>query len=1082
MKATFTKKIAVLCLSAVMALGVGVGVSSMRTVEAATIRKAYDFTTVNSSYVVNTKITVTDDANAQGVVFPKTYKIGEVTTTIDSVTYPSGIVEKVDDKINLDELGKYSIAYKGVSGTPAVTTIYYENFIVNNEFLDSLGGATGSKYSEVNPDIPGIKVSIKDGTSAKFNSVISLDDKASDGFVELIKFKHNSSYTMIRRLKITVTDALNPSNYFAVNWDTINNGVGGYFNVNTSTIPAYGLLASGDRPYVNGSTIAHLVYIDGVRYLNKNKNGTMGLGIADYIIKFNPETNQVVFVNPNDSTAKKHLIADLDCVEAYPANTKVFGGFTSNEVYISISGENFEVPTIEPVVLKLGNVSGSELESLYDLNTVYDKSAPTITIDCVETVSGAVYAKLGSDFTIPQATAIDANKASEVTYRVYKNYTAASKAYVSFDSATRSFKLAENVVYTIEFTSTDAYGNKAVKTLKVIPKKESALTGGDIIIDDNIRFAANKFSFVNGNVCVAPIFNTFESLNKDSARELNLTITKDNAVVFAKEYTAKDFVDGVPTLDYQVVSAGNYVVTYKLNDNINSAEYSYTVTATSQNVVNFVGKPLLQRNYIALMSYPKPDFTAYTFADKLTSATTQVFVSYDDGAWEAISGESFVVKNASTIKFKYVAGNNEIVTENANIIDVRNADAIANNSEIVYKGSNANLDLTKYFTGDFVIESVAPANEMRFVANIDRKVTNTCKISYINPLTFNDGNIISIALKTLNDYSDYTSLSFVFTDAYDPTNVLRVTYEVINNETNIIVNDLAPYLITTSIYEQSYNVKYNISNKRVTTSNVNFDYDWQPTNNLFYFDVELGGITGSYAGVIINTISNQKFTTSTKTDNTQPLLNYTSSAGTYPIDSDITIYKPNCLDILTPFILNKNTVKVKVTLSKKPVTSVDGVLLDGTQDPNRDYVVKLAEFATYKVDYYIYDTAGNEYAKTYRFTGADTNKPVITLGYNFTEDTIHNVTLGKPFTISYDVTDDYTVPEKLVIAVKIISDADLRVVYTANPQETITQDSDLLNLITDTCTITRKGMYTVYIYATDEAFNTSYAKYKLNVQ
>ena len=44
------------------------------------------------------------------------------------------------------------------------------------------------------------------------------------------------------------------------------------------------------------------------------------------------------------------------------------------------------------------------------------------------------------------------------------------------------------------------------------------------------------------------------------------------------------------------------------------------------------------------------------------------------------------------------------------------------------------------------------------------------------------------------------------------------------------------------------------------------------------------------------------------------------------------------------------------------------------------------------------------------------------------------------------------------------------------------QAKDDYTLITDTCTITVKGMFTVYVYAMDEAGNTVYAKYKLNVQ
>ena len=1083
MKATFTKKIAVLCLSAVMALGVGVGVAGIKTAEAASFKK-YDFTKVNSSYVVNTYVSVTDDVNATGVVFKKTETVtGGAQATIDSITYPSGIVRKVEDSLWLDELGKYSISYKSVVG--AETTIYYEEFIVNNEFLNSLTGSAGVKNSIVDPTKPGVTVELKDGNSASFNAVVDLNNRADDGFVKLLTYSAAIDYTKVKNFTITITDALDSSNYVQVVMETVNNGIATYFRAGTSQLPSHGLTPSSGQPFNVGGRIGTLVYVDGERYLNYNYAGTNGLGVSNISIFYNPVNHRIGFSVP--SFDRMRLIGDLDLQEAYPKNSKVFKGFSSNEVYISLSASNFVIPNpVTGTVFELGTLTGSQLEAQLDQNVVYDNAAPTISVDCKETVAGAVYAKLGKDFVIPTATAVDANGASEVSYKVYKNYTATSKTYVSFDSQKRSFKLVENVPYTIEYTATDSYGNLAVKTLKVVPVVSDTLTGGDIIVDDNIRFAANKFAFVSGAVCNTPIFNTFDSLNDDNARELTLTITKGDEVVYDKYFTARDFIEGVPALGYQPVSIGEYTVTYKYNDNINSDSVTYTITATSNNVVNYTEQPLLLRNYVAGMTYQKPDFTAYMFANDVTAAATTVSYSYDDGAnWTVINGDSYkIALDKTQIKFKYSsAGATDIITDNAPIVDVRRDDAIANGDEVVLKtvknGPSPNLDVAKYFTGDFTLQSVAPANEMRFVSNVRR---GTNKLSFINPLTFDDANLITIAAKTETEFADYESITFIFTDAYDPTNQLRVKYEVMNNETNIIINDETPYLITTKLHGTAYNVKYNIANKRVNVSNINFSVDWQPKNNLFYFDLELGGLKGSYAGVIINTISNQKFTTATKNDNSKPILNFISSAGTYPVGSDITIYKPNCLDILTPFIFKGETVKVKVTLNKKPVTDVNGVLLDGTQDPNKDYIVKLAEFATYKVDYYIYDQAGNEYAKTYRFTGSDTNKPVITLGYGFTENTIHNVTLGKPFTISYDVTDDYTIPEKLIVAVKIIHDDDMRVVYTAQPQETITQDSDLLNLITDTCTITRKGMYTVYIYAADEASNTAYAKYKLNVQ
>ena len=162
--------------------------------------------------------------------------------------------------------------------------------------------------------------------------------------------------------------------------------------------------------------------------------------------------------------------------------------------------------------------------------------------------------------------------------------------------------------------------------------------------------------------------------------------------------------------------------------------------------------------------------------------------------------------------------------------------------------------------------------------------------------------------------------------------------------------------------------------------------------------------------------------------------------------------------------------------------SEEGVLLNGIDnDPTKNYTVVVSDYVVYKVEYIVTDCAGKTDSPNFFFRGVDAVAPQITLGFGFTEETIHNVTLGKPFSIDFTVTDDISSNENIYTRVMIINDLTGRITYSEKPMEYAESENDY-KLITDTCTLTEKGMYTVYVFASDEVDNTSFAKYKLSVK
>lgn len=1138
MKASIGKKIAVFCLSAAMVVGIGFGVSGIEAAQAHTAEKDI----VLDSYKLDSVITVSDDATT-GVVFPKTVQISDTEiATAYVITYPNGVTYSVKDGIVLDQVGLYTVTYKSVVG--GVSNVYSDTFKVYDNFADDTSVielyeknvysnyvklAEKGKYgiydyktptadATVAKVVKGIKAALLPGDVLNFNQIIDVNKTRADGFTELVYFNpntvnHDEMAMRYSAIDLTFTDVNDPNNYIKVTMNGQVASIGYSLGASTGTQPLIGIRSNASA--VDKPGVTRVFYIDGVKYsASLNSTGAWGYGeqkLYDYKILYNPETQQLKrecvrhfdFENGRSNVVYETIIIDLDNPDIYDEGTVLFNGFSTGEVRLSVEARNFNEPVAYCEFYAIGDVANDDLRACYLEDAYDDVKAPELRVNVKQSDSNGVYTLYNPEnpvkFRIPTATAYDASVCSEVSARVYKNYSDASKIFVPANGD-GTFDVTEKVVYTVEYKATDMFGNVGYTTLNVVPCDLSELVEGDVQIYDAIEVVYDKMELFAGKQYNGEVLKFIDTINLKEDLKVKVTVTNGDNVMFAGEYGYADFAgENKPLFDVKPLAVGTFTVTYEFSDNVTSFVSSYDVECISTGLVDFADVPLLQRYYMLGMTYEKANFTAYKFGSTVTENPTDMYVSYDEGAtWTKVNGtfvmgqgaDGKLMTNYSTVKFKYTSeGVEDFITASAPIVDIRTDAAIASNdivrvkqqkvSGVTYAG---NLDQVKYFVGENAVVSKSTTNAV--ISNPVAGAT-TAVTKFINPVSIDTNGSFYLEFSTDAVLTQFNELTVRYIDAYDPTNVASVKFFISNDATRISINGAKDVDAGINLHGSSFQTNLSLTNKVYTYGKKKYDLDFNPTNKLFYVEFEMGGITGTDAQFSVITIGNHKFQLARTVDGSSPMMYYESVAGAYPIDTEIVIKVPYVVDILTPYVHTlangTNRTKVTVTKNKQYVKDVNGVLLDGTQDPTKEYTIKLSEFATWDIKYEVSDEAGKIQSPSFQVSAIDTVAPEIQLNYGFNEDTIHNVTLGKTFSIEYSVTDNITDSTKLKTYVLIIRDSDYFLVYNSEPFE-ILSDRKTYSSITDSCILTRKGMYTLYIFAMDEDNNMANASYKLNVQ
>ena len=147
--------------------------------------------------------------------------------------------------------------------------------------------------------------------------------------------------------------------------------------------------------------------------------------------------------------------------------------------------------------------------------------------------------------------------------------------------------------------------------------------------------------------------------------------------------------------------------------------------------------------------------------------------------------------------------------------------------------------------------------------------------------------------------------------------------------------------------------------------------------------------------------------------------------------------------------------------SNRYVLSEEGILLDGSATASANYTFTLKEYGKYRIQYRTIDQSGNEVTMPYLINVEDDEKPSIQI-----ENEVITIKRLTVYEIkNYVVSDNITAQDKLSVTVIVMDKKQNSVISVGNEFEA-----------------KYSGEYTVYIYCTDEAGNSSYASFVLIVE
>jgi hypothetical protein len=310
-------------------------------------------------------------------------------------------------------------------------------------------------------------------------------------------------------------------------------------------------------------------------------------------------------------------------------------------------------------------------------------------------------------------------------------------------------------------------------------------------------------------------------------------------------------------------------------------------------------------------------------------------------------------------------------------------------------------------------------------------------------------------------WDNFEAWDVVLTDYYDRSNSVTVsylkkaetTYFVCGNEqADVIVPFVGSHKF---FYQARTNVFMEMSSKSVACPNAF-------TSDKVLLTVRVRTIDGA-AKIGITEVGGQ-ILSNDPVDYFKPKMLIEDDGGVKTLGDKITIKMPTIIDVLSPYAQANLTLTVRKP-SKGYATSDDGITLQAGCPVDREYTVSLTEDGAYKVTFQYVDAGGNSITDGFTADVLDMEGPTIVLNDGYNESTVVTATLNTKVTLQgYTVSDNKSAADKLTVRCLVYSPS-LEQLFVVNNQ----------------FEATRKGMYTVYYYAYDEAGNYSVASYRVYV-
>lgn len=945
--------------------------------------------------------------------------------------FPSGKAFN-KESIVLTESGNYTLEYRAQAEDVVLSENLTITVLDKSYTFEGNGEAVYGVSEYVGEGINGIKVTMSRGSTFRYNSVIDVSDNtASDTLLRLYCTPKQQGVREVERFIVRLTDIYNSENYVDVIYRA-GDASGESASYTYITANANGQLPSGVEK-LNKETSYSIKYEDEYyRLFQNDKYGFNGMAtfnglLPKYLpggvfknnaheLKFDYESKKIY--GQRASVGTSNFVIDLDSEEFFNGN--LWQGFTTGEVILSITsvGNSAEFNYF------ITEIDGEDLS----VDVVKNAKEPWISIDYLgyeeNNLSKAVVNQ--SYRLFPAVAQDDFDNKIALQTSVYFNYNNSSRSQLSIENG--AFVPKRTGIYTIVYTATDSFGNKAEKLIEI-----------EAVERENISYSFGE-----------------KETQFDVGMQIKVaSVEVENAFVGAK-ITKRARLVGADTV-YEIsektgtffpMYAGEYQIEYVYEDYVQTEVFSYTVNVKSSTQPKLFGSPIVPRFFIKDCTYVLPEYYGYDFTDGTKELSADIYVKEGDEAESKLDGNKYKPDGA-----------NETVVLTYRVTNIGGKDELSFEIPVVDTGYGkaGQLNLSKYlYSKQF--DAQMSETDIVYTTNAQSAMDGVATLELINAAYL---DVFEVSFGAIESKKDFSAVKIVLTDETNKDNQVEILYS--KNGAGSLVrvdyNDKTVEDACTSAFDGTVPFSASVKNELLTFAGSDLSLPVSEVfanfgSKKFYVTISLEDVVGESA-ISFTRLMNQAMKNS-RNDGVSPILIYKPFEEEYLLGDTFVIDRFDYYDFVDPCPTFSYTVR---DANGNFVTSMENVLMDGKQNDYRYvYTLSGADHATYTISGTLTDYAENMQRFPYTLTVKDTTSPTLSLDIK---------------TKTYNLGD----------TVKIAT-------YTANDTHCETQifiafidpTGHIQALTSNEFIANKKGVYTIMYRAVDMEGNVTFAEYQIKVK